>query len=376
MKRTGAVIFLSLVILMPSCGKKADPAPQEKAENKLLVPAESLKAAQIEVQPAEGGEIVRTVSILGDVKPNGHNVVKVTAGVGGIVRELNVKPGDEVKPGTPLALLESREAAEVAFSLMEQQQRLSFARQAYEREKSLLEKQLGTREAFSNALQDYQKAQLDVSASMQKMRLLGMVDEKGRILKDAGRMQWVTLRSPLEGTVVERYPVRGEFVEAQRELFVIMDLSSVWVEVQVPPSVAAQTHLGQSVQMKSRDVESPQRAVVVFVAPVANPETRMVTVRLLLSNKDRKWRPGTCATAEFVSLRKQVPVRLPLEAVQEIDGAPGVFVEEQPGVFTLRRVVLGESDSRFVEIAQVSPGERVVVKNALLMKGNWLAREQ
>lgn len=378
MKHFSAFLAIPLFLLaagMPACQKKTRPAAQESAENTIRVPAESLKAAQIEIEPAQEGEIVRTVSILGDIKPNAHNSVKVTTGVGGVVRELYVKPGDRVKKGDPLALLESREAADVAFALREQQQRLTFARQAYEREKALLEKQLGTRENLTAVLQEYQKAQLDVSASLQKMRLLGMVDEKGKILEDTARMQWITLRSPLEGTVVERYAVRGEFVDAYRELFVIIDLSSVWLEVQTPPSVAFRTHVGQSVQITSRDAGGPQRAVVVFVSPVANPETRMVTIRLLLSNADGQWRPGTCATAEFVSLKKHVQVRLPLSAIQEVDGAPGVFIEEKPGVFSLRRVVPGDSDGRFTEVAQVSPGERVVVKNALLMKGRWMARE-
>jgi multidrug efflux pump subunit AcrA (membrane-fusion protein) len=75
-------------------------------------------------------------------------------------------------------------------------------------------------------------------------------------------------------------------------------------------------------------------------------------------------------------MQKSVPVR-PAGC-----GPPGnrrrfvVFIEESPGVFAPRRVVPGEEDDQFVEVPQVSPGERVVVQNALSIKGLWLAREQ
>ena len=75
-------------------------------------------------------------------------------------------------------------------------------------------------------------------------------------------------------------------------------------------------------------------------------------------------------------LKKSVPVRLPRAALQEIEGAFVVFIEESTGIFTIRRVIPGESDEQFVEISQVNPGERVVVQNALSVKGLWLAREQ
>lgn len=369
------VWLLIFSFVFVQCENNEQSSPEQKASDKITISAESLEAAQIVVEPASGGEIVRTLALLGEIKPNKHNSVKITAGVGGVVREFYAKDGDEVQSGNPLALLESREAADLSFSFLELQQRVSFARQTYEREKTLMEKQLGTREALTNALQEYQKTQLDLSSITRKMQLLGLMDEKGK-LKKTGSIHLVTLSSPISGTIVARHPVIGEYVEAYRELFSIVDLSSVWVEVQTPLSLASQLRIGQSVHVFSRDIQTPQRAVVIFISPLADKQTRMVPVRLLLANSQRIWRPGACVTAEFVTLKKSVPVRLPRAALQEIEGAFVVFIEESTGIFTIRRVIPGESDEQFVEISQVNPGERVVVQNALSVKGLWLAREQ
>ena len=100
--------------ILSSCSQNSHHEPEKKESEKLTISAESLAAAHIVVEPAAGGKIVRTLSLLGEIKPNGHNSVKVTAGVGGVVRELYAKAGDAVKAGDPLALLESREAAEAA----------------------------------------------------------------------------------------------------------------------------------------------------------------------------------------------------------------------------------------------------------------------
>jgi multidrug efflux pump subunit AcrA (membrane-fusion protein) len=194
------------------------------------------------------------------------------------------------------------------------------------------------------------------------------MDKNGK-MKKAGGIHLVTLSSPIGGTVVARHSLKGEFVEAYRELFSIVDLSSVWVEVLAPVSLAAHIRIGQSVKVFSREVQNPQRAVVIFVSPLADPQTRMVPVRLLLANPQGIWRPGACVTAEFIQMQKSVPVRLPRAALQEIEGAFVVFIEESPGVFAPRRVVPGEEDDQFVEVPQVSPGERVVVLDDVITTG-------
>lgn len=112
------IVWLFIVgFVFVHCENHEQSSPEQKASDKISISSESLEAAQIVVQPASGGEIVRTLALLGEIKPNSHNSAKITAGVGGVVRKFYAKDGDEVQVGAPLALLESRESADLSFSL-------------------------------------------------------------------------------------------------------------------------------------------------------------------------------------------------------------------------------------------------------------------
>jgi len=380
MTNTPLPVFASLLASLfafLACGKESVPAgPDESKSMVLHVDAEKLKRTGVEVNPAGGGELVRSRPLLGNLVPNEHNIAKVAAGVGGIVRELPVKVGDLVKAGDPLAVVESREAADVAFLYLEQQQRASFAKQAYEREKSLVEKKLGTQENLRAAQSELRKSYLDVQLTTQKLRLLSLLDADNRLVSSPSRISSFTLRSPIDATVTTRHAVRGEHAPAERELFTLMNLSSVWLEVKAPQTAARQVHVGQEVQVVNDQLGLKTRSVVIFVSPLADPATRTVLVRLLLANQDGQWRPGSCATAEFVDERKTVPVRLPREAVVSIDDESSVFAETGPGVFRVRRVVTGLETRDEVEIVQgLDPGDRVVTRHALFLKAQWISSE-
>lgn len=371
--------FLFLLAGMIASCKESTPDPGATGGRsaELAIDAERLRRSGVEVSPAAGGELARALPLLGNLVPNEHNTVKVAAGIGGIVRELPVKVGDVVREGDPLAVIESKEAADVAFLYLEQQQRWSFARQAYDREKSLLEKKLGTFESLRTAQNELQKGQLDLQLTTQKLRLLGLLDKDGKLAASPSRISTFTLRSPIEGTVTARHALRGEHAPAERELFTLINLSSVWLEVKAPQTAVRMTHVGQELQVLNDQLGLRTRSVVVFVSPVADAASRTVLVRLLLANTDGNWRPGSCATAEFVDEKRTVPVRLPREAVVTLDDAPAVFVEARPGVFQVRRVITGLEDRTHVEISQgLDPGERVVTRHALFLKGEWLSMEE
>ncbi|MBU1411740.1 efflux RND transporter periplasmic adaptor subunit [Myxococcota bacterium] len=367
---------LSIVFLAAACADPATPKADLQKSTELTIDAERLKRSGVEIAEASGGELKRTLPLLGNIVPNEHNTVKVVAGIGGIVREIPVKVGDLVPADAPLAVIESKEAADVAFQYLEQQQRSGFAKQAYDREKTLLEKQIGTRESYQNAQNDLRKSYLDLQLTTQKLKLLGLIDETGQMIKNRSKISSFTLKSPIEGTLTSRHAVRGEFAPADRELFVLMNLSSVWLEVKAPQTAVKMAHVGQVIQVTNEGLGVRTRSVVVFVSPIADATSRTVLVRLLLANPDGQWRPGICATAEFIDEKKTVPVRLPREAVVTLDDQTSVFVETRPGVFTLRRVVTGLEDSLHVEITHgLNPGERVVTHHALFLKGEWLSTE-
>ena len=177
-----------------------------------------------------------------------------------------------------------------------------------------------------------------------------------------------SVKSLLEGVVIERHVAVGESVTTERELFVVADLSEVWVDFQ-----AFQKHLpvlaqGQRVHISAGHGLPEAEALVSYISPVVDEATRTATVRAVLPNDEGKWRPGLFVTGRVETASVDVPLAVPATALQTVGEVPVVFVKDEDG-FEPRPVHLGRKGPHSVEIADgLSPGDVYVAAGAFTLK--------
>ncbi len=179
------------------------------------------------------------------------------------------------------------------------------------------------------------------------------------------------MHAPITGRVVERRvnlgaPVGGEGQE--KEIYVIADLSSVWVELAVSTADLAQVREGQQVLISAGAEGLKAEARITFISPILNQDTRSARVIATMDNKGMLWRPGSFATAQVVVEETSVNLRLPRTALQTLKGEQVVFVRTEQG-FEKRDVVLGKQDDTAVEVVfGLDPGEEVAIANSFVLK--------
>jgi Cu(I)/Ag(I) efflux system membrane fusion protein len=120
-------------------------------------------------------------------------------------------------------------------------------------------------------------------------------------IKRTGKAQrTLTLQSPLSGTVLEKSVLEKEYVNQQKELYVIADLSTVWVQAKVYEYELPHVEIGQPASVTFPALpEQRFTGKVVFVQPTVEEQTRTVQVRVELPNKDGLLKPGTFANIEI-----------------------------------------------------------------------------
>jgi cobalt-zinc-cadmium efflux system membrane fusion protein len=186
------------------------------------------------------------------------------------------------------------------------------------------------------------------------------------------------VRAPIAGRIVERKVELGTAVgrdNLETELFVIVDLSRVWVELSVASADLALIKQGQAVKISARGVPEMTDGKIVFVSPLVDKETRTARVVAEIPNADRTWRPGTFVTAAIALSERTAPVVVPTTALQKSDGRPIVFVRTKDG-FEKRDVVLGQREDQALEILSgLSPGEAIAATNTFSLKAE-LAKPQ
>jgi cobalt-zinc-cadmium efflux system membrane fusion protein len=212
-----------------------------------------------------------------------------------------------------------------------------------------------------------------VNIARQKLMALGLAESEIKSLPDAleARLRRQGVVAPITGRVVERKVELGTAVgrdNLETELFVIVDLSRVWVELSVASSDLPVIKEGQSVKISARDLSKTTIGKIVFVSPLVDKDTRTTRVVTEIPNAKRTWRPGSFVTAGIVLNEWTVPVVVPATAIQKLDGQPIVFVRTKDG-FEKRNVVVGEREDRALEIVSgLTPGEAIAATNTFPFK--------
>ena len=161
-------------------------------------------------------------------------------------------------------------------------------------------------------------------------------------------------------------PVGGEGHE--KELYVIADLSGVWIELSVSTADLPSIRVAQPVTIAAGPDGAQVQGRIVFVSPFLNPETRSARVIASLDNKDMAFRPGSFVTAAITVEEHAADVIVPRAALQTIAGEQVVFVRTEEG-FEKREVVVGRTDERNAEIVfGLDPGETIAVTNTFALK--------
>jgi cobalt-zinc-cadmium efflux system membrane fusion protein len=151
-------------------------------------------------------------------------------------------------------------------------------------------------------------------------------------------------------------------------LFVLVDLSRVWVELSVASTDLPLIREGQQVNISARGLSQTTIGKIVFVSPLVDKETRTARVVAEIENADRTWRPGSFITAAIALNERKVSVAIPTTAVQKIGGHPIVFVRTKEG-FEKRDVALGQKEGQSVEIVSgLMAGETIAVSNTFSLK--------
>lgn len=191
-----------------------------------------------------------------------------------------------------------------------------------------------------------------------------------RIESNEGLSIYAT-RAQLAGTVIARDIAVGEAVDRDKQAFVIADLSSVWIDLAVYQKDLAAVRIGQRARISAGADGPAAEGAISYVTPIVDEPTRTSVARVVLSNAEGAWRPGTFVTARLID-PVAADVAVPRSALHTLEGRAVVFAESADG-FEARGVRVGrQGEDRAEIVAGLEPGVRVAAENSFLLKAELL----
>lgn len=341
----------------------------EQVEGRVRMDDGTAQNAGIEIVAAGPARIRSTLSLSGEIQFNQDRIAHVVPRLDGVVIKSARNLGDQVRKGEVLAVLESQMLADLKSEHLATQTRVDLATTTFEREKQLWEQKISAEQDYLASRQALSEAQIAHRNAEQKLLALGL-DHAAVMQGGPDSLTRYEIRSPIDGVIVEKHLALGEAVKEDSNIFTVADLSSVWAEMTIYPKDLDSVRIGQKVTVRTTAFDAEASGRVSYVGSLIGEQTRSAKARVTLQNPDGSWRPGLFVNVELVQNETEVPVAVPVDAIQSYRDWKVVFGRFGE-FFEARLVELGRSDGQWIEVVNgLAPGTRYAATNSFVLKAD------
>jgi cobalt-zinc-cadmium efflux system membrane fusion protein len=360
-------LVTSVALALSGCGVTATTkAEAEAVRNPMeITPSPDLRK-QLRVGQAQQEPVTTTLRVSGRVEADGTRMARVSAPVTGRILEMKVIEGQHVRRGEVLATIYSTELSSAQSEFLKAHSQRQVADRAVARARQLLAAGVIGSAELQRREAELQQAGLDLSAAGERLRVLGLPEDAIKTLQVSRGLSSISnVVSSIEGIVLERKATIGQIVQAVEPVFVIADLSHVWLVADVPEQSAGNIKVGKSVEAEIPALPGQKiKGSLSFVSATVNPETRTVTTRMNLPNPNRLFKPAMLTTMTLIDSAEQRLV-VPASAVVREGNEDCVFIQTAPNTYLLRPVSLGaDLGDKRVLLNGLRRGERIIMDGA------------
>jgi len=345
--------------------------------------------AALTVEPVEQHQFRMEFATEGKISVNDDSSTPIFSPYAGRVIKLLARPGEYVKRGQPLFVIEATDTVQGLNDFIAALSATNTARSKLNLVQIVEKRANDLYAGKAVPLKDWQQAQADLAAAQNDMRssetaleaarnrlrILGRTDEEIAAFQEKRQIKPDTpIYSPIDGTVVQRKIGPGQYISsgATDPAFVIGDLSTVWLTAFVRETDASNVSVGQDIAFSV--LAAPGRnfqARINYVASAFDPATRRLLVRATVENSDGVLKPEMFANVTLFSNGDPSEVNtpaIPRSAVIYEGDAARLWVAHDDHSIELRRIKIGLSNGKMMQVLSgVRVGEKVVTKGTLFI---------
>lgn len=330
----------------------------EKAPETLTMTLPTIAQAGIAIETIRSGSLGAEIVAQAIVNSSPQGEAIVTARAAGAIVRLTKRLGDPVRAGETLAVVESRDAAQITADRTVAAAKLVLAQKELAREQYLYRQRVSARV-------DLEQAQAAAAAATAEVRRASAAVGAARVSPDG---RGVLVSSPIAGRITAENAVLGAFVQAETELFRVADPAKIQVEAAVGPGDAQRLAPGDRAIVElpnGHTVDGRVRAVTPGIASDTRSATAVVDI-------PGRLQPGLALRVRLLPSGGAIAdgIVVAEDAVQTLDGRDVVFVRTALG-FRAQAIAIGQRSNGRVEVLRgLRAGQQIATRNAFLLKAD------
>ena len=381
------VIVCGLLVFFLFLKKKSGSTPDDSLQSSSPQTQKPVEISiPVKVFPAQRGELVIKLKSPGEAVTDKNIVMK--AGVGGVVKALNVEEGKRVQKRSLLIELDDKEYRleleksealrlkylselflEKKFAEPEKElstsdkEKLNRAKEEYEKANSAYAKGLISREEWEKAKRNYEFVLIDAGGKKEEIRASSLIQAEVEVKKAQMELEKTKIRAPFSGIITDVRVCLQQHVSRGDELFTLVNISRIKVEARVLESEIGKMKVGREVDLRfSAYPERVFKGRVKAISPIINPEDKTCKVIVDVANPKEEIKPGMHAEVEIAAEIHKGRLLIPQEAVLVRAGRKLAFVVEE-GLAKWRYIEVALENEDYVEVLDgVKEGEMVIIE--------------
>jgi cobalt-zinc-cadmium efflux system membrane fusion protein len=336
----------------------------------ITISASEESAIEIETVKASYKPISKMHSAMGKVLAPRTKMAIVSYAFPARIAQIHVQVGEWAKKDQLLLTLQSEEVGQAKSEYFKATVDLELAKTNLEREKRLFDRGVGPQKNYISRQAEVRVAEASLEAAEKKLHVLGFSEEDvERIANTHEQNPIIPLLAPISGKIVEHKSVLGAMIDQSSELMTIMDPTTLWIDAEIYERDIAKIRIGQNVEASVPAYPGESfTGKISYIGDQLNDESRTITVRAEVENRDYKLKPGMFADIKIDLNHASQALVLPREAILDDNNEQIVFVKLD-GSYTPQIVEVGIKENGFCEIRSgLRQGDEVVVRGNYQLK--------
>ncbi len=333
----------------------------------FTVPADQM--AHVQVLTVQPTRLTRTLRLTGAVAYDSFHTTPVITQVSGPVSRIVVVPGQTVQRGQTLLHVASPDYSQLRSNYLKARDAAALAKKIYARAKDLYEHHAFAEQELEQAESAQLQAESDLSSAEAALRVLGITDPEA--LVKAPPSFEASVKAPIDGQVVEQNVAVGQLLQpGATQCFVISNMSTVWILVNVYQKDLPYVHVGDPVTITTESYPDVFQGKISYVAAALDPNTRTLQARIETSNPGYKLKKDMYVVASVDAGTIHNAIAVPDSAVlRDSENQPFVYVETKDNQFGRRSITVAESSKGVTQVtAGLNPGDRIIGDGSLFLQ--------
>jgi len=372
-RKMAALAGVSAVLLaLSGCEGRPTAAASGGANNTdnpvmFTVPPDQM--AHVQVLTVQPTTLTRFLRLTGAVAYNSFRTTPVITQVSGPVSRVAVLPGQKVNRGDPMLYVSSPDYSQLRSNYLKAKSAFALAQKANARAQDLYQHRAIAEQNVEQAQSAEVQAGGDLMAAQAALKVMGITDPDA--LVNGPPSFEIPVKAPIGGLVVEQDVSAGQLIQpGTTQCFVISDVSTVWVLVNIYQKDLPYVQVGDTVTIQTDSYPEIFHGRIAYVAASLDPNTRTLQARIETNNPGEKLKKDMYVVATVNAGTIANAIALPDAAVlRDAENQPFVYAEAAANQFGRRSVTLGESLNGQTEITSgLKAGDRVVGNGSLFLQ--------